>query len=120
MRRSIRNRWLADLRSGRFVQGQQKLLGESEEGETCYCCLGVLLQGLGARLSGGGYWLTFEGEDFASPDEELDRDTLAALGLSPEAQSELIYLNDGTKGARPHSFLEIADWVETHVPTEPR
>ena len=44
MKRSKLNRWLADLRSGKYSQATEFLLSEDK---TCGCCLGVYLDGSG-------------------------------------------------------------------------
>lgn len=104
----IRTKWVEALRSNRYPQTRCKLRGE--EG---FCCMGVLC-------------LLIAPEAFNSAetkDEELSPSLLLMAGLSSKIQSVLISLNDGRKEAvdlcvpaeRPHTFAEIADYIETHL-----
>lgn len=42
MNPEVKAKWLAALRSGEYEQGQYRLKREFEDGESRYCCLGVL------------------------------------------------------------------------------
>jgi len=41
MKKNIKKKWLAALKSGKYKQGQEWLVQTEENGKT-YCCLGVL------------------------------------------------------------------------------
>ena len=125
MRRSERDEWVADLRSGEFPQYTGGLLRVTmDNGKDGFCCLGVKLErdarvgrhGIVWDDDNGGYGsnddVTYEAVD-AMPSPE----TLAAWGLSGERANTLARMNDGTDG-REYSFAEIADWIEANVPVE--
>lgn len=42
MKREIKDKWLAALRSGDYTQGVDRLVTEKDDGSRAYCCLGVL------------------------------------------------------------------------------
>lgn len=44
MKRSVRDRWLAALRSDKYLQGQNYLQYQTADGKIRYCCLGVLCE----------------------------------------------------------------------------
>lgn len=44
MNRDVRDRWVAALRSGDYVQGHRRLRGVGDGGVPVLCCLGVLCE----------------------------------------------------------------------------
>lgn len=44
MRKEIADKWVSELRSGNYEQGQQYLCRKNDEGKESYCCLGVLCE----------------------------------------------------------------------------
>ena len=42
MKKNIKNKWLAALKSGKYKQGQEELVQVNDENQKRYCCLGVL------------------------------------------------------------------------------
>ena len=42
MKPEIKDKWLAALRSGEYLQGAHRLKRTDADGQTAYCCLGVL------------------------------------------------------------------------------
>ena len=99
--------WLNALRSGDYTQTtgtlRHKRVNSSDHRPTGFCCLGVLVDVLGAEWTNvpdeAGDYL-YEIEDFWPYDLEESMD--------------LWTMND-TEGA---SFNEIADWIEANVTTE--
>ena len=99
MNRELMENWIAALRSGKYKQGQEYLFQADEDGEPCYCCLGVL-QDIEPRI-----------EEEADGAEILDDDTLRKfLGVGDADgfdQSKYAKMNDAGV-----PFLEIADRLE--------
>lgn len=110
--------WIAALRSGEYKQGHEYL----HQGEQ-FCCLGVLCE------VAGGSWTQEEDPSIFSSfgrTEFLFLEELESFGLSYGEQTACYSLNDGTINEnearewgverRPHSFDEIADWIERNIP----
>lgn len=96
MKRELRDRWCAALRSGEYKQGEG-MLHDPIRGT--YCCLGVLQHiHAGGQVPERGY---------------LTSDTLRECGLTGRMQLELSALNDDET-----PFGVIADYIEREVPVE--
>ena len=102
---AVKARWVEELRSGRHRQGVTRL--ESSDGSKC--CLGVLcnMVGLLKHKSSIGYTLFKFGEEY-----RFDLVPEGFEGLSDAVIRGLATMNDGTEG-RPHTFAEIADFIES-------
>ena len=100
------DQWMAALRSGKYQQIQETLMGVSECGETGYCCLGVLnnLFHLGPMeaVSLNKYGFNFEGH-------ELTYDRIMEFTQDSIISRIAIEMNDKGK-----SFSEIADALKEH------
>lgn len=109
MKKKIKDKWVAALRSGEYVQGR----GQLRDSENKFCCLGVLCNIHAMenpdfaptqtnKDSYGGEWLVLPKivEDWAgiSYDEN-------------DFTSEVVDMNDGTHRRRC-TFNEIADYIE--------
>lgn len=94
-----KRRWLRALRSGRLRQTRGRL-GTVESG---LCCLGVFC--LVNKIN----WRPDDGGQCKGPPELLD-------ALNYQQRMELWGRNDGLQGHRPHSFTEIADYIESAIP----
>ena len=137
MNQEIKERWVADLRSGQYKQGKGVLrtpdiaLGERKDGKPRFCCLGVLCEQAAAagiiRWTGTGYqdaegtrnqvlpeavirWAGLGGN--ISPDNPAvtDRGTTNTLGG----------INDGSvyhtmPGTGPRKFSTIARIIEEQL-----
>ena len=122
MNPEVKEKWLESLRSGKFLQGEEYLLKETEYGEEeddiidiprRYCCLGVLC--------------TLEGSPEKPVDgQEFPQDkTLEWAGLTKTSDNGKMYgsshylasLNDGKQYPyMPKStFSQIADWIEKNL-----
>ena len=106
MKKEIRDKWCAALRSGRYEQGADALCWHGS-----YCCLGVLGAELGELVEAGwnsrvGEWRHGHVLDGAEP--PLSRQ--AELGLEGFVY-RLIELND----TECRTFPEIADWIEENL-----
>jgi len=124
MRRSERNEWVADLRSGLFPQYTGGMLRATlETGEDGFCCLGVKLE----RDARTGRHNIVRVDDGYFDESEVDPEIcdgmpssamLTAWGLSEADARQLASMNDGDSDSEigPASFAEIADWIEANVP----
>lgn len=117
MKKSIKKKWVAALRSGQYKQGFAQL--RSEEG---FCCLGVLCNlhakahpEIAARQTDPDSYL---GGSFFLPEE-----VQAWAGLKQESGAEVIFkghtktldeLNDG-RGCEKQSFRRIATIIEKQL-----
>ena len=102
--------WIAELRSGRYLQARYRLCEQSEEDETCsFCCLGVLPQALEV-----GEWLYTKrsGWRYIHPAKrQKHAGTLPARTFLPmQVQDFLAQRNDNGR-----TFTEIAEWIEREL-----
>jgi hypothetical protein len=94
MKKAVKKRWVAALRSGEYDQTQEKLF----DGENGFCCLGVLCD--------------IQGDGDKNPPSDtggLPMWMLDQVNLSVSEEQQLIELNDTKK----YTFSEIADYIET-------
>jgi len=100
------DQWMAALRSGKYQQIQETLMGVSEFGETGYCCLGVLndLFHLGPMevVSLNEYGFIFEGH-------EITYDHIMKFTQDLRISRIAIEMNEGGE-----SFNEIANALEEY------
>lgn len=89
-------KWIAALRSGKYIQGQKYLQADGK-----FCCLGVACD----VIDSNG-WKNTAGWTAVIPSE-----TAARLNLEINVQKQLWKLNDH----EGRSFLEIADWIEENL-----
>jgi hypothetical protein len=109
MKREIKEKWVAALRSGHYVQGGTCLKYLDDTGKPRHCCLGVLAEvaepwgltehGRNVLFYDSNIYLMLPNKDWAF--------------LPGETQSRLAKMNDNGD-----SFLTIADWIETNVREE--
>lgn len=123
MKRELRDRWVAALRSGDFKQGngflkREKRFDKRERrfDDVTHCCLGVLHE------VDGGEWerdddiyLTLTGESVFITSMTGSRSSRTLMGqllrgLSHTHRCMLTVMNDNGK-----TFEEIADWIERNV-----
>lgn len=109
MKRELRDKWVAALRSGTYKQTTKGVLRMRRGG---YCCLGVLceIEGVPKDKSethmGKSVW-AYDGEHFSLPSQFREDESLMIW------QSALQKLNDwGTK------FPKLADYIEANIPVE--
>lgn len=110
MKKELKDKWIAALRSGEYRQGKSKLKTDSGG----YCCLGVLADicklDLDHELS-GYFYVTIGTEGYP---EELQGNSGLPLQLAVMNDGSLHHLHNPT--TKQHSFLEIADWIENNIP----
>jgi hypothetical protein len=111
MKPELKTNWLTALRDGSRKQGTGRLRSAADE----FCCLGVLLDVAGCEWHLPKNRNRYETMSFGATGEacSLTDEMQTTFALSREAEAHLIDMNDGG-----HSFGEIADWIETHVPVD--
>jgi len=112
MKKSIKKRWIAALRSGKFRQGEQMLMTD----DGAYCCLGVLCR-LYTREKKKKFdkvviysrttWLPEEVAEWAGVDRKV-----GAKPFTEGFRDSLSDLNDGVYGNVSKNFNQIADIIE--------
>lgn len=122
MRRSERDEWLVDLRSGEFPQGHGALAVEDDNGELTFCCLGVkcerdarterhdIVRSMYEGEISYGVTGTWDSKSATMPTAAI----LNAWGLHEHHATALARMNDDDR----LPFVEIADWIEANVPVE--
>lgn len=104
MKKSIKKKWVAALRSGKYKQGKRALVAGRGKAST-YCCLGVLCDILPKPAKKGvRHWGENGGRYF------LSRKALALVDLDPIQAGGLAAMNDSGD-----SFGQIADYIECHL-----
>ena len=104
MDKELKKKWIDALRSGKYIQGKNRL--HTSCPEESFCCLGVLCEIVGvpkAKTSMFAY--AFEDVGFATM---LPSKFLAHVGFTEDIAEELAEANDSGK-----TFLDIADMIET-------
>lgn len=127
----LKARWVAELRSGKYVQGTGRLKKYvGNEDKICHCCLGVLCE----IIAPEGFKEAFEiNEDFTHPfvrgkseqPSYPNQNKMKEIGLYPSAYKKLAQMNDGEGGfdikkwkkndIKPHNFEQIADYIEKNL-----
>lgn len=99
---ALKAEWVEALRSGKYVQGRQRLK-RVMGGGTTYCCLGVLCEVMGVRIALGQASLSPEQRDLA--------------GLDRLQNDEIETRNDGAQAfhENPQTFAQIADYIEAKL-----
>lgn len=105
MKPSVKKAWVKALRSDEYKQGQ----GILRSGDNRFCSLGVL-----ADVALDDYWVfSPRDDDWKIGNQRYTLNPLyqQRLGLTKEATSQLILLND----VAAVNFDRIADWVEENL-----
>lgn len=114
-KKEILQKWVKALKSGKYVQGVNKLRSNKDE----FCCLGVLCD-VYAKECNGGRWedqtyyglKTFVITDNSESDAySLPNGLSKALGIDSKFESRLIDMND-EEGA---DFIQIAEFIESEL-----
>lgn len=101
---TLKERWVAALRSGEYLQGHGALAvnyGSAERN----CCLGVL-----CRVAGGEATREYQQYPLLRT-FSAGHQLMKKLGFSTETERQLAVLNDDEM----YSFDEIADWIEENL-----
>lgn len=103
--KAFKRKWIAALRSGKFIKGTGQLKTyDAEKRKTQYCCLGVACEIVGARIyrPSGSY---------------IDSGNVKGIKKIPtilhgdnDVTSSLAFKND-----HGYSFKKIANWIEKHL-----
>jgi hypothetical protein len=106
MKKELKDKWVAALRSDKYTQGREKL--RTDDGS--YCCLGVLCEVLDVPRRD-----TFERWEYVFEGQATSLQLTAALrqhaGLSSAFEYDLISMNDDQR----KTFDEIADYIESEL-----
>lgn len=135
MKASLKQAWIAALRSGEYTQAKSRLVKGNSEIGLRHCCLGVLcelhpdvVRATSCRSIGNSFWASDEGF--------LYKDSFAAIGLPGDLPGDLgfegdIVWLDGLKDSNGSgrslaglnddgfTFTQIADIIEHFIPSEP-
>ncbi len=95
--KKVKKQWLEALRSGKYKQGKDSLIKETNDGFS-YCCLGVLQAITGLEVDNSGL-LT-----------DKKAANTCVKGLSLMEQGKLATFNDDDK-----SFDWIANWIDKNI-----
>jgi len=115
MNKEIKAAWVAALRSGSYSRGTGYLRQRNDKGRLQYCCLGVLCN-LGAQAKNKWY----EDSDLFYYDDnesELPANVAKTAGISQDAESILIDMNDGSGdyAGKSCGFKKIAAWIDKNL-----
>jgi hypothetical protein len=102
MKKALKAKWVAALRSGKFTQGTGEMRSTNSDGGYSYCCLGVLcaISPAVAKYV-PGYW---------TENGVLGPTACAYAGFDEDVQWELAGRND-----TGNSFKRIATYIEKHL-----
>ena len=113
----VKAKWVAALRSGEYEQGYEYLKTVEPNGDTKYCCLGVLcqIQGLewGPSRKGNHPTIRPVSNNYDGDGDEcvLPNSVKLKLGLTEDQQNELIEKND----THAEPFSVIANYIEENL-----
>lgn len=108
MKRDLKAKWLAALRSGQYDQGTGMLRTLDNK----FCCLGVLLEIAGFPcVEDGGSCYRYLNGDGATSATSLPK---GFPGKDELPWVNLMKMNDDSR----ETFPQIADWIETNIPEE--
>jgi len=114
IRRVLKAKWVAALRSGKYKQGRGFLKAKDSEGDWTYCCLGVLCEVAGLKEKFVRETdidlnrVLFEGSYSATVPEIFGIGDYGILNRSVDGAQSLASLND----IRKFTFDMIADVIE--------
>lgn len=113
MKTELKNKWVAALRSGNYIQGRNVLVSSGREGDY-FCCLGVLCEVMQYPREGNQY-TRLPPESLPEHEEimnvVLNDWALDEVGLTNDAQTDLTILNDNEEW----NFEQIAEWIEENL-----
>lgn len=119
MKRKLRDKWVAALRSGKYPQGHGRLSRKTADGTSKFCCLGVLCEvlvdeGLLEReyVKYGECYYTRHQKPVTTH-AYLGKSVVTLVGEQFN-QYILTHMNDWKKS----SFADIANWIEANVPVD--
>jgi hypothetical protein len=112
MKKEYADKWVAALRSGKYVQGKAALK-QAYDGGVKHCCLGVLCEVMGTKQTPppvNGSNFKFEGEIAYLPDSVVREAGLKSVSpnFASGVMNDISWMND----ARSVKFPELADLIE--------
>jgi hypothetical protein len=109
MDKKIKAKWIKALRSGDFNRATATLCEVRKNGQTAFCCLGVL-----AHIASPNPWRKHEGEYTFNGNCNntglLDGSFQATVGITDEEQDTLAAMNDDGL-----SFKKLARYIEKNL-----
>jgi len=113
--KTIKKKWIAALRSGKYLQGRTVLRRESLDGKDHFCCLGVLADVIGCDWKQYGFDPIHRMAIFSKTKEQdacaIPPKIAKQIGLSKKVQNTLVRYNDVDN----KSFEEIAKYIERYL-----
>ncbi len=110
----FKKQWVEALRSGKFNQGNGKLLSVTSETKEYYCCLGVacIVAGVPKEL--------VRENNYILEDIVIKYPMLKGINYVSTNSAILSAMNDGFKGTfnpkgEKHTFIEIADFIDKEL-----
>ena len=104
MKAELKAKWVEALRSGEYEQGE----GALKKGNS-YCCLGVLCSLAEREITGEN---RIDGLSASETYEAI----IEMIGTPNYEQ--FTQRNDGTAAYKPHSFTQLADYIEANIPAD--
>jgi hypothetical protein len=116
MPQSSKDTWIKALRSGEYTQGKHKLSTINDDGDTCYCCLGVLQKVISDKVESrkalpSKEWADAHGMAFSPHGRRYNQTDANPTFAMAGKVVPLAALND----AFNYSFEQIADLIETQI-----
>ncbi len=118
MNQAQKDRWVADLLSGRYAQTRGALCIQTSNGACKFCGVGVLLDGMGMRgtplvpVVGDG--IVAMVYDFGDEYTSIMMPPRDFAGIPPHVLDKVSVLND----QEGWDFREIAEYVRDNVPVD--
>jgi hypothetical protein len=110
MKKEIRDKWLAALRSGEYEQ----TTGILRNTTPAYCCLGVLCEVAGVPRRDIKIQSEYDFSSFGHIGISACNLPDHFLGITVAQESRLISMND----LEGQNFTAIADWIEANIPAD--
>lgn len=111
--RVFKRKWIAALRSGKFIQGEGSLK-KKNNGQFEYCCLGVAAEVAGCKISVDRY--SYDGPGYIlNPADKIRIRGITKVpfmlrGNKEPAVKKLANMNDSSR-----NFNKIADWIDKNL-----
>jgi len=112
MNKVLKAKWVKALRSGKYKQGTRWLQANER-----FCCLGVLCELLEIPAVPAPTEIWYNEGVFMYDDANgtPSLPTQEKMGLTEDQVRTLWHMNDGQGKYHPHTFQEIADYIEVNL-----
>ncbi|WP_441235620.1 hypothetical protein [Bradyrhizobium sp. 930_D9_N1_4] len=105
---NLKAKWVEALRSGEYKQARNALRDGNR-----YCCLGVLCKVAGLPIRNDG--LGVEGHGVGGKSSYSSYEPIFNLVGGFDQSHPLSMRNDGAGNFKPHTFKQIADYIEANL-----